>query len=106
MNPDLNVTLALAGITLITLTVWLPVTIRRELNREARREAMRRHPAGKAREFDAWAHHWNRPVPPCPHGPDCDPSVEVLDPYTTGPDGPTGLVCLTHDQTPVKENTQ
>lgn len=34
----------------------------------------------------------------CPHGPDCDPSDEVLDPYTTGPDGPTALVCLTHDQ--------
>lgn len=34
----------------------------------------------------------------CPHSPDCDPSVEVIDPYANGPDGPTALVCLTHDQ--------
>lgn len=34
----------------------------------------------------------------CPHSPDCDPSIEVLDPYTTGPDGATALVCLVHDQ--------
>ncbi len=36
------------------------------------------------------------PPADCPHGPDCDPSVEVIDPYTTGPDGPTQTVCLVH----------
>lgn len=38
-------------------------------------------------------------VLPCPHGPGCDPSEELIhDAYSHGPDGPTHTVCLVHDQ--------
>lgn len=46
MSHDFHVLIALATTTLLVLGVWLPWTVRRQVRRDQRAEAMRRHVAG------------------------------------------------------------